>query len=122
MLFPFDDDDERRGGERESLEREVERGNVEYKLKLIDCSEMRIQQLVTQLKWRLAEGAGEALYEIGVSDDGELVGLDEEHMAHSLDTLRRMCVEANARMSVLHQRTVSDGMSVCEVLMQAHST
>ena len=102
----------------ESLEREVERGNVEYKLKMIDPSAARLQQLVTQLKWRLAEGAGEALYEIGVADDGTLAGLDEEDMAASLDTLRRMSVEANAKMSVLRRRAVGGGMAVCEVLMQ----
>ena len=104
--------------EQESLEREVERGNVEYKLKLVEPSGMRLQQLVTQLRWRLAEGAGEALYEIGVADDGTLVGLDEEDMASSLGTLQRMCVEANARMSVLHQRTLHTS-AVTEVLVQA---
>jgi len=116
------DDDELRPlpspSQRESLEREVERGNVEYKLKMIDPSDVRLQQLVTQLKWRLAEGAGEALYEIGVADDGTLAGLDEEDMAASLDTLRRMSVWANAKMSVLHRRAVCGGMTVCEVLMQ----
>ena len=108
--------------QRESLEREMERGNVEYKLKLIDPSDIRLQQLVTQLKWRLAEGAGEALYEIGVEDGGTLTGLDEEDMAASLDTLRRMSVDANAKMSVLHRCVVRGGMAVCEVLMQTLSS
>lgn len=49
---------------------EVEEGNVEYKLKLIDPTPERFQQLVSQLKWRLTEGQGEALYEIGVEDNG----------------------------------------------------
>lgn len=51
---------------------EVERGNIEYKLKLIDPSPVRFEHLVTQMKWRLQEGLGEAIYEIGVSDDGFL--------------------------------------------------
>ena len=81
----------------QSLQREVESGNVEYKLKLVEPTETRFQQLVTQLKWRLAEGAGKALYEMGVGDDGTLAGLGEHDMAASLDTLRRMCVTLNAR-------------------------
>jgi GTPase len=52
------------------LGQEVEEGNVEYKLKLIDPTPERFQQLVSQLKWRLTEGQGEALYEIGVEDNG----------------------------------------------------
>lgn len=45
-------------------------GNIEYKLKLISPSKQRLDHLVTQLKWRLNEGAGEAIYEIGVTDSG----------------------------------------------------
>ena len=36
-------------------------------------SQSREQQLVTQLKYRLAEGQGSAVYEIGVEDDGAIV-------------------------------------------------
>jgi hypothetical protein len=50
---------------------EPEFGNVEYKLKLISPSKHRFDHLVTQLKWRLNEGNGEAIYEIGVTDSGK---------------------------------------------------
>jgi GTPase len=33
------------------------------------------------MKWRLAEGQGEALYEIGVEDCGRLAGLTRDEMA-----------------------------------------
>ena len=46
-------------------------GNIEYKLKLISPSKQRLDHLVTQLKWRLNEGNGEAIYEIGVTDSGK---------------------------------------------------
>ena len=97
MLFELDGDEGSIG--RESLAKEVEVGNVEYKLKLIEPTAMRLQGLVTQLKWRLAEGSGEALYEIGVGDDGALAGLGERDMAASLDTLRRMCVALSAKQA-----------------------
>lgn len=53
-------------------------------------SDSRVEHLVTQMKWRLEEGEGEAIYEIGVEDNGLLVGLTEEELTASLDTLNRM--------------------------------
>lgn len=50
-------------------------------LKLVNIPESRITHLVTQMKWRLAEGQGEALYEIGVEDCGRLAGLTRDEMA-----------------------------------------
>ena len=42
------------------------------------------------MKWRLQEGRGEAIYEIGVADCGILKGLSETELEASLDTLTRM--------------------------------
>lgn len=44
------------GGDDGILPPEPQQGNVEYKLKLINPSPNRLQQLVTQMKWRLEEG------------------------------------------------------------------
>lgn len=70
-----------------SLRPEVERGNIEYKLKLVDPSPQRLVRLVTQMKWRLQEGLGEAIYQIGVEDNGFLSGLNEADLKASLNTL-----------------------------------
>lgn len=114
-------DETRPDGQSRFLEREVEFGNVEYKLKLIDPSVARTEELVTQLKWRLAEGSGRALYKIGVGDDGSLCGIDEHEMEASLATLSRMCAHLDAQMLVLSRRMVTPGCSrsVVEVLVQA---
>lgn len=53
-------------------------------------TQYRFEHLATQMKWRLQEGRGEAVYQIGVEDNGMLVGLPEEDMRASLKTLRRM--------------------------------
>lgn len=71
-----------------ALPPEVEQGNVEYKLKLIDPSPTRFEHLVTQMKWRLQEGLGEAIYQIGVEDNGSLSGLSEDEINKSIETLR----------------------------------
>ncbi|RUS32215.1 GTP binding protein 1 [Jimgerdemannia flammicorona] len=90
-----------------SLPPEVDNeGNIEYKLKLVDPSPERFEHLVTQLKWRLAEGGGEAMYEIGVSDDGSFVGLSNDDMTASIDTLRRMASFLDADVSIIREVTV----------------
>ena len=51
---------------------EYDYGNVEYKLKLCDVTVKRIQELTSQMNYRLREGSGECYYEIGVEDNGIL--------------------------------------------------
>ncbi|KAJ3073993.1 GTP binding protein [Podochytrium sp. JEL0797] len=89
-----------------ALPREIEEGNVEYKLKLVNPPPERIQHLVTQLKWRLAEGHGEAIYEIGVTDHGELVGLSRKDMLESINTLRKMGEILKADVSIIRERVI----------------
>jgi GTPase len=48
-------------------------GNREYKYKIDDHD---IDKLATQLKYRLTERAGKALYFLGVFDNGQTVGID----------------------------------------------
>ncbi|ELT99327.1 hypothetical protein CAPTEDRAFT_18841 [Capitella teleta] len=100
----------------------VEEGNVEYKLKLVNPSESRFEHLVTQMKWRLEEGQGEAFYEIGVEDCGLLTGLTEEDMDASLYTLHRMSQQLGASITILREKEVATGKKtprqVAEVLVK----
>ncbi|KAG0264976.1 GTP binding protein [Mortierella polycephala] len=93
-----------------SLPPEVDiEGNIEYKLKLIATAPDRFEHLVTQLKWRqvlLSEGHGNAIYEIGVADDGSFVGLSPEDMEISLKTLRRMADFLKADVTILRKVSV----------------
>ena len=61
--------------------------NFLLQLKLVNPSVSRIEHLVTQMKWRLKEGGGEAIYEIGVEDNGRLTGLTKEELESSLKTI-----------------------------------
>jgi GTPase len=54
------------------------------------------------MKWRLREGNGEALYNIGVEDNGVMTGLSDEEMSSSLDTLQDMARRLGATVQVLH--------------------
>ncbi|KAL0047701.1 hypothetical protein WJX82_009826 [Trebouxia sp. C0006] len=84
---------------------ENDEGNVEYKLRLKEpnCSPVRFQQLVTQMKYRLAEGNGECFYFIGVEDDGYPRGLTQTDMDISLATLRAMSEEVHAATTLLRK-------------------
>ncbi|KAI0353302.1 hypothetical protein OH77DRAFT_1427332 [Trametes cingulata] len=82
---------------------EVEEGNVEYKLKLTNISTARFARLVTQLKWRLLEGGGQAYYELGVADSGALIGLSRKDLEESLETLEMMAGEIGASVIVVKE-------------------
>ncbi|XP_074502149.1 GTP-binding protein 2 [Sebastes fasciatus] len=85
---------------------EAEEGNIEYKLKLVNPTQYRFEHLATQMKWRLQEGRGEAVYQIGVEDNGMLVGLPEEDMRTSLKTLHKLAEKVGADITVLREREV----------------
>ncbi|KAK5854109.1 hypothetical protein PBY51_015207 [Eleginops maclovinus] len=85
---------------------EAEEGNIEYKLKLINPTQYRFEHLATQMKWRLQEGRGEAVYQIGVEDNGMLAGLSEEDLRTSLKTLHELAEKVGADITVLREREV----------------
>ncbi|KAK9249410.1 hypothetical protein V1506DRAFT_525863 [Lipomyces tetrasporus] len=75
----------------ESIEPEIDsHGAIEYKLHMLSPHPARLAQLTTQLQWRLAQGQGQAIYEIGVASDGTLTGLLDNEIYGSLRTLKRM--------------------------------
>ena len=61
---------------------------------------------MTQMKWRLQEGLGEAIYEIGVQDNGALTGCTEEEMVMSLSTLKQMAQRLGASLTTIRQRNI----------------
>lgn len=83
---------------------EIEEGNVEYKRHL--CSDelktitknfnVRFQQLVTQMKYRLYEGNGIAIYYIGVEDDGSFYKLSKEQRKDSMIVIKKMVLYLEA--------------------------
>lgn len=82
---------------------EADDGNIEYKLQLLDPTPARFARLVTQLKWRLLEGGGQAYYELGVADSGALVGLRRNELEQTLETLDTMAGEIGASVVVVKE-------------------
>ncbi|VDM58510.1 unnamed protein product [Angiostrongylus costaricensis] len=115
--------DEKISNKENRLPPEMELGNIEYKVKLVNPSSSRLQHLITQMKWRLREGQGEAIYEVGVEDNGELRGLSDVELEESLVTLRAMTHALGASMVILTEKDVTSRNScprrrVVEVLVR----
>nr|CAD7404549.1 unnamed protein product [Timema cristinae] len=72
------------------------------------------------MKWRLREGQGEAIYEIGVEDNGVMAGLADYEMDASLQTLEQMAFKLGATTTVLRERILDNGngRKVAEVLVR----
>jgi GTPase len=64
-----------------------------------------------------ALGHGEALYEIGVEDDGSALGLSESDLHSSLQNLNEMARRLNAETSILCERQGREGR-VVELLVR----
>ena len=79
----------------DNLEQEKDDGNIEYKRELLNLDEETVNRRMTQMKYRIYEGLGEALYFIGVADDGSLIGLNEEEYKQSALNLEMIATRIN---------------------------
>ena len=90
----------------ESLQQEDDEGAVEYKWRLVGVTKARFQHLVTQMKFRVGEGDGECIYELGVEDNGHPRGLIDDDFDESVSTLQSMARHLKYRCSVVYERLV----------------
>ncbi len=103
--------------ENNELPKEIEEGNIEYKLKVVINNPERLEELATQLNYRLNEGGGEAFYELGVSDEGELIGLEEEEAKITLANFEEICKRVNASFTIVREAEGKKG-KVYELLVR----
>lgn len=87
------------------LEPEDDEGNHEYKYKLTRLSKDELESKMTQLGFRLDEGNGEAIYEIGVTDDGCPLGINEIEMKETLDNVHYMAEQMDATVQTINTST-----------------
>ena len=103
------------------MARENDEGHIEYKLKLTNIKPDRLQHLTTQLNYRLKEGGNEAIYHLGVSDNGTPTGISPAEMKETLETLETMCQSLrDTQKTVLRIRQGESGndSQCCEVLVR----
>mmetsp|Transcript_25550 Transcript_25550/g.36649 ORF Transcript_25550/g.36649 Transcript_25550/m.36649 type:complete len:704 (-) Transcript_25550:51-2162(-) len=78
------------------LPAESHTGAVEYKRKIYKPSPSRLRTLATQMNYRMDEGKGVAIYEIGVEDDGTHSLLDYETIQESVTVIETLARSLNA--------------------------
>ena len=81
-----------------ALSPEIEDGNIEYKRYLINLDTNRLEQLSTQMKWRLAEGNNEAIYYLGVDDNGSPYNLLDDEIKETLNNFTILLKKNNAHI------------------------
>ena len=71
------------------------------------------------MKFRLYEGSGECIYEIGVNNNGQSIGISKEEYEESIQTIQRMAAKLNLTTFVLHERELEKMFSrICgEILI-----
>jgi len=90
-------------GERNNIEFK-ENLNVDYHLK-----KDRKQHLASQMKYRMEKGDGEAIYFIGVHDEGHLIGLPESEYDESIFVLGSIALEIGAEILDLEKHSAKHG-------------
>ena len=94
------------------MERENEYGNIEYKLSICNKKERRLNELTTQMAFRLSEGNGECMYVIGISDSGEFLGINEDDFQETLENLKHMSKINNVEYKILSKKEIDNGKFV----------
>jgi GTPase len=86
-----------------NLDPEVEEGNIEYKRKLEDNDQIRFRKLKSQMAWRLDEGKRlnglyEAIYYLGIEDDGTISGLKHDQLNNTIAVFEKLVAQCDAEI------------------------
>ncbi|MFB6242648.1 MAG: GTPBP1 family GTP-binding protein, partial [Halobaculum sp.] len=98
---------------RRAIQRgEEEGGNVEFKTRLtrdVHLGDGRMESLVAQLRHRVLSGDGEALYVVGVTDEGGIAGIAPDEFSETMDVLSLLAEEADAHIEDVETWSGGDG-------------
>lgn len=97
-------------------EQENDYGKEEYKLKILNLTPEKIEKRASQMNFRLREGNGECIYQIGVEDNGNPRGLNDAELAGTLETLNMITKKIDATMTVLSYTQGKEGL-IAEILV-----
>jgi GTPase len=98
---------------------EYDYGNIEYKLKLCDVDINRIEELTTQMKFRLEEGNGDCYYEIGVEDNGNPLGISKDELEISVNILALIATNLHCNVKIVKLEPNADecvGVSIASLI------
>ncbi|WP_202318880.1 GTPBP1 family GTP-binding protein [Archaeoglobus neptunius] len=94
------------------LVRRGEGENIEFKefLTSYHLREGRFRQLACQMNHRIIMGKGKAIYVIGVSDSGQIRGIDESKFEETVEILKKLAEEVEAELSSVERYSINDGL------------
>ncbi len=97
---------------------EREDGNIEYKLKLINKDEERIEKLSSQMRFRTEEGDGECIYNLGVEDKGMITGITENEYEETVRILNSAAQMNNYVITLLSSTPISSNKKIYELMVR----
>jgi GTPase len=89
------------------LEKEKEYGNVEYKQILTNKDSNRIEGITSQMRYRIEQGGGEAIYVIGVSDLGVFIGVNDDEFNESFNNLKIASEKNSCSISKISEKELT---------------
>ena len=93
-------------------------GNIEYKKAFIDMDMNKIKKYATQLKFRIIEGEGTALYIIGVSDKGNAIGILKSDIHRHNTIMNEIINEIDAVISSYKIINISENQVIIIYMVQ----
>lgn len=103
------------------MEPECDFGSTEYKLKLLEKDEKKIEHLSSQMRYRCEQGEGECIYHIGVQDDGNFVGITQNEYEETLKYLGSAAQKNNYSVKLLTTTLVKDDKYIYELLIRENN-
>ena len=100
------------------IEPEIEDGNIEYKLKLLNINDDRKENLITQMRRRCIEGDGECIYLLGVKDNGTMTGISEKDYEETLKNIKTIADTNNYFITMLSKKETNDNKFIYEILIR----
>ncbi|GBC72487.1 Elongation factor Tu [archaeon HR03] len=101
----------------------IERMHIEFKERLIPEIHLRTekrQKLASQMKYRLENGGGTAVYILGVRDDGTALGISDIELEESLSVLKQVASECGAVIDRV-EKFDSNGGLIARVIITTQS-
>ena len=103
------------------MQPELEEGNIEYKLKLTNKDDIRINELVSQMRYRCDQGNGECIYNIGVNNEGGFEGITEEEYIETIKNINLIAGKNNYYVSLLSTHNLDNNKKIYEVLIRENN-
>jgi GTPase len=85
---------------------------VHLRTLLTDPDEENIPALAEHIKERLVEGHGEALFDVGLEDNGDSMGFSKETWESALDRIGTVCEQLKTDYKLLMTRNVGGDVEV----------